>query len=156
RQQHVVQLIRPALERGAMVLSDRYADATVAYQGFGQGVDQDTVRDLNLLATGGVLPDLTLLLDLAPEIGMAPIRRRPRDAFQRMGLEFHRRVRDGYLEIARGDKARVVVLDADRDVDLLHAAVLATVDEWLERRGGRRVRWPRRRPPRGARRPRPA
>jgi len=140
RQQHVVQVIRPALERGAMVLSDRYADATVAYQGFGQGVDQDTVRDLNLLATGGVLPDLTLLLDLAPEIGMARIRGRRLDAFERMGLEFHRRVRDGYLEIARGDKTRVVVLDADRDVDLLHAAVLATVDEWLERRGGRRVR----------------
>src|SRR5215468_10592009 len=139
RQQHVVQVIRPALERGAMVLSDRYADATVAYQGFGQGVDQDTVRDLNLLATGGVLPDLTLLLDLAPEIGMARIRGRRLDAFERMGLEFHRRVRDGYLEIARGDKTRVVVLDADRDVDLLHAAVLATVDEWLERRGGRRV-----------------
>jgi dTMP kinase len=137
RQQHVVQVIRPALERGATVLSDRYADATVAYQGFAQGVDLDTVRDLNLLATGGVLPDLTLLLDLAPEIGLARIHGRRLDAFERMGLEFHRRVRDGYLEIARGDKARVVVLDADRSPEDLHAAVMAAVDEWLERRGGR-------------------
>src|SRR5262245_13179677 len=88
RQQHVSHVIRPALDRGAVVLSDRYVDATMAYQGFGQGVDAETIRDLNALATGGVLPDLTLLLDLDPAIGMARIGSRRLDAFERMGLAF--------------------------------------------------------------------
>jgi len=135
RQQHVVQVIRPALDRGAVVLSDRYTDATTAYQGFGQGMAVETIRDLNLLATGGVLPDLTLLLDLDPEIGMARIRGRRLDAFERMNLSFHQRVRRGYLEIAQAEKPRIVVLHADQDVAALHGAVVAAVNEMLERRG---------------------
>jgi len=134
RQQHVTDVIRPALDRGAVVISDRYSDATVAYQGYGQGMDLETIRDLNLLVTGGVLPDLTLLLDLDPEIGMARIGDRRLDAFERMDLAFHRRVRDGYLEIARAEKPRVVVLAADRDAGSLLGAVVAAVDETLERR----------------------
>src|SRR5215470_17805078 len=96
RQQHVTHVIRPALARGAVVLSDRYVDATMAYQGLGQGVDPETIRDLNALATGGVLPDLTLLLDLDPAVGMARIRGRRLDAFECMGRAFHERVREGY------------------------------------------------------------
>jgi dTMP kinase len=134
RQQHVTQVIRPALARGAVVLSDRYVDATMADQGFGQGVDLQVIRDLNALATGGVWPDLTLLLDLAPEIGIARIGGRRLDAFERMDLTFHHRVRDGYLEIARAEKPRVVVLAADREPSAIHAAVVAAVDELLERR----------------------
>ena len=135
RQQHVTQVIRPALTRGAVVLSDRFVDATMAYQGFGQGVDLETIRDLNALATGGVMPDLTLLLDLDPAAGMARIGTRRLDAFERMGLAFHERVRDGYLEIARAEKRRVVVLDAGQDVAALHTAVSAAVEELLARRG---------------------
>jgi dTMP kinase len=135
RQQHVTQVIRPALARGAVVLSDRYVDATMAYQGFGQGVDLETIRDLNALATGGVMPDLTLLLDLAPATGMTRIGSRRLDAFERMGLAFHERVREGYLEIARAEKRRVVVLDAGQDVAALHAAVTGAVEELLARRG---------------------
>jgi dTMP kinase len=134
RQQHVVQVIRPALSRGAVVLSDRYVDATMAYQGFGQGVDLETIRDLNVLATGGLFPDLTLVLDLDPAVGMSRIGARPLDAFEKMDLAFHRRVRDGYLEIARAEKRRVVVLRADHGEDALAAAVAAAVDELLERR----------------------
>src|SRR6266545_7164460 len=93
RQQHVAQVIRPALGRGAVVISDRYADATLAYQGFGQGMDVQTIRDLNALATGGVLPDLTIVLDLDPTVGMARIGSRRHDAFERMDLGFHKRVR---------------------------------------------------------------
>src|SRR5262249_31988834 len=104
RQQHVADVIRPGLTRGALVVSDRYADATLAYQGFGQGVDLETIRDLNALATGGLVPDLTLVLDLEPAVGMARIRDRRLDAFEKMDLAFHRRVREGYLEIARTDK----------------------------------------------------
>jgi dTMP kinase len=135
RQQHVTQVIRPALERGAVVLSDRYVDATMAYQGAGQGMDLETIRDLNVLATGGVLPDLTVLLDLDPATGMARIGGRRLDAFERMDLAFHRRVRDGYLEIARAEKRRVAVLDAGQNIAALQAAVAEVVDELLARRG---------------------
>jgi dTMP kinase len=138
RQEHVTRVIAPALARGAVVLSDRYADATVAYQGYGQGMDVQTIRELNLLATGGVLPDLTLVLDLDPAVGMQRIRGRALDAFEKMDLSFHQRVREGYLEIARSDKRRVVVLDAAQDPDALHAEVIRVVDEYLTRRGDAR------------------
>ncbi len=136
RQEHVTRVIAPALARGAVVISDRYADATVAYQGYGQGMDVQTIRELNMLATGGVLPDLTLVLDLDPATGMRRIHGRALDAFEKMDTAFHRRVREGYLEIARADKNRVVVLDAARDADALHADVVRAVDELLARRGG--------------------
>lgn len=138
RQEHVTRVIAPALARGAVVISDRYADATVAYQGYGQGMDVQTIREMNMLATGGVLPDLTLVLDLDPVAGMRRIRGRALDAFEKMDTAFHRRVREGYLEIARADKNRVVVLDADRGPDALHADVVRAVDDLLARRGGGR------------------
>jgi len=134
RQQHVAQVIGPALTRGAVVLSDRYTDATLAYQGYGQGLDLQTIGELNALATGGVMPDLTLLLDLDPVAGMRRIAGRPLDAFERMDLDFHRRVREGYLEIARADKRRVLVFDAAGDPDRLHAEIARGVDEALGRR----------------------
>ena len=139
RQQHVAEVVRPAVSRGAVVLSDRYTDATMAYQGFGEGVDLDTIHDLNALATGGLLPDLTLVLDLEPTLGMARIRGRVLDAFERMDLAFHRRVREGYLEIARTEKRRVVVLDADQGEDALFAAIVAAVDDRLVRRDSARA-----------------
>ena len=135
RHEHVTQVVRPALDRGAVVLSDRYTDATTAYQGAGQGLAPETIRDLNALATGGVLPDLTLVLDLDPAAGMARIGGRRLDAFERMDLAFHRRVREGYLEIARADKQRVAVVDARLDAAALHAAVADIVEERLARRG---------------------
>jgi dTMP kinase len=138
RAQHVTEVIRPALARGALVISDRYVDATMAYQGFGQGVDLETIRDLNALATGGLLPDLTLVLDLEPAVGMSRIDGRPLDAFEKMDLAFHRRVREGYLEIARAEKRRVVVLRADQNEVALALAVSAAVDELLNRREGSR------------------
>ena len=136
RQEHVTRVIAPALTRGAVVISDRYTDATVAYQGYGEGVDVQTIGEMNTLATGGVLPDLTLVLDLDPVVGMRRIHDRALDAFEKMDLAFHRRVREGYLEIARSDKNRVVVLDAGREPEVLHADVVRSVDECLARRGG--------------------
>jgi dTMP kinase len=99
-------------------------------------MDVQTIRELNMLATGGVVPDLTLVLDLDPVVGMRRIRGRALDTFEKMDTAFHRRVREGYLEIARADKNRVVVLDADRDPDALHADIVRVVDELLARRGG--------------------
>jgi len=133
RQQHVTQVIRPALARGAVVISDRYVDATLAYQGYGGGVDLQTIRDLNALATGGVMPDLTILLDLDPAEGIRRISDRRLDAFEKMDMAFHRRVREGYLEIAHAEKGRIVVLSATPPKDELHAAVVAKVETLLSR-----------------------
>ncbi len=133
RQQHVAAVIRPALERGAVVISDRFADATLAYQGFGGGMDLETIRDLNALATGGVMPDLTLLLDLDPAEGIKRISDRELDAFEKMDLAFHRRVREGYLEIAHADKSRVVVVGAAQPKAALHGEIVRAVEELLDR-----------------------
>ena len=138
RQQHVAGVIRPALARGAVVLSDRYADATLAYQGFGGGMELETIRDLNTLATGGVMPDLTILLDLDPAEGIRRISDRPLDAFEKMDMGFHRRVREGYLEIARAEKNRVVVLNAAQPKDALHPAVVRAVEGLLLKQGASR------------------
>jgi dTMP kinase len=138
RQQHVAQVIRPALARGAVVVSDRYADATLAYQGFGGGMELETIRDLNALATGGVMPDLTILLDLDPAEGIRRISDRPLDAFEKMDMGFHHRVREGYLEIARAEKNRVVVLSAAQPKDALHAAVVRAVEGLLLKQGASR------------------
>ena len=129
RQQHVAEVIRPALARGAVVVSDRYADATLAYQGYGGGMELETIRDLNALATSGVMPDLTILLDLDPAEGIRRISDRRLDAFEKMDLDFHRRVREGYLEIARTDKSRIAVLAAAQPKPALHAAVVRAVEE---------------------------
>ena len=131
RQQHVAQVIRPTLERGEVVISDRYADATVAYQGYGRGVDPQTIRELNLIATGGVLPDLTLVLDLSPAIGIRRIAGRAHDAFEKLGLDFHERVRQGYLEIARAEKERIAVVAGDRSEAEVRDSIRALVVDRL-------------------------
>jgi dTMP kinase len=131
RQQHVADVIRPALERGEIVVSDRYMDATVAYQGYGRGVEVQTIREQNLLATGGAVPDLTFVLDLSAAAGIRRIAGRAHDSFERMGLEFHERVRQGYLEIASVEKQRVVVLSAERKEAEVREAIRAIVAERL-------------------------
>ncbi len=135
RQQHVAQVIRPALDAGEIVISDRYADATLAYQGYGRGLDLQTIRELNALATGGVLPDLTLLLDLDPGVGLERLGGRARDAFERLDLAFHRKVRRGYLELAREEKNRIVVLDAQQPLDRLQGEIRKAVGDLLRQRG---------------------
>jgi dTMP kinase len=131
RRQHVAERVAPWLKRGRVVLSDRYTDATVAYQGYGRGLDPEMIRELNLRATGGVLPDLTLLFDLDPAIGFRRIGRRRRDHFERQALAFHRRVRRGYLEIQRAEPKRVRLVDAARSPDAVAGEVQAIVGEVL-------------------------
>ena len=135
RQQHVAQVITPALEAGEIVVSDRYADATLAYQGNGRGLDLQTIRELNALATGGVLPDLTLLLDLDPGLGLKRLGGRALDAFEKLDLAFHRKVRQGYLELAREEKNRIVIFDAEQPTDRLEQDIRRAVGELLRQRG---------------------
>ncbi len=112
RRHHVKQVIRPALRNGQIVLCDRFADSSVAYQGGGRGLGVERVEQLNALATGEVWPDRTILLDLPAEDGLVRVGRRsdPRDRMEREALDFHRSVRQTYLDIARrrGDRYRVI------------------------------------------------
>ena len=132
RHQHVHEKIRPWLDKGRVVLCDRYTDATVAYQGHARGIDPATIRELNVQATGGVLPDLTLLFDLDPAEGFRRIGGRTLDHFEREKLAFHRRVRRGYLEIRRAEPKRVRVIDAGRPPADVAAQVRTVVAEFLD------------------------
>lgn len=137
RRQHVVEVIRPALERGGIVLCDRFTDATLAYQGFGRLLDLDQLRALNDWATGRLLPDLTLLFDLPEETGLTRARARNAGAeadegrFEAEDLRFHRRVREGYLALATAESGRFAVIDAAGDED----EVLTRVERVLRERG---------------------
>jgi dTMP kinase len=129
---HLVRtVIRPALERGAHVLCDRFAASSIAYQGYGRGLGRETVERANDIATGGLVADLTLLLDLPVEEG---IRRRAREGaanhFDRETVAFHERVRAGYLELARGDD-RWRVIDASQSINDVIAACEEAIVEIL-------------------------
>jgi dTMP kinase len=124
---HVDQLIRPALAEGKVVITDRYVDSAITYQGAGRELGPSEITDLQHWAVGGLLPDLTILLDVTPEVG----RQRRGDVHDRLESEadaFHAAVRRGYLELAAQDPERYLVLDASRSVEHLHAAVVDGVD----------------------------
>jgi dTMP kinase len=132
RAEHVQRVIRPGLAAGHVVLCDRYVDSTVAYQGHGRGLSLETVAQLNRLATGGLLPDLTLVLDLDVAEGLRRVRARQGalaacDPFERLAIEFHERVRKGYWAIRDREPDRVVVVDADRPVPVVAAELAELV-----------------------------
>lgn len=130
RAQHVAQVIRPALDRGAWVICDRFFDATVVYQGMARGQDPALIDRLNRAATGGIRPDRTFLLDCPVEAGLERAIRRNQslpdagqDRFEREELHFHRSVRQGYLELAQKEPERFVVIDAARDADRMEQEI---------------------------------
>ena len=133
RAQHVDELIRPALEANQIVICDRFIDATVAYQGYRGGIDLAFIRQLNRAATGGLIPDLTFLLDLPPEIGLQRQQQggAHRDRLDREPLELHRKVREGYLSAAKADPDRVKLIDATQSPDTVHTALLAEYHKYL-------------------------
>ncbi len=133
RRDHLVNTVRPALERGAWVVSDRFADSTMAYQGYGHGLDRRAIAGLYRLCVGALKPDLTLILDLPVEEGLARAagRQGGEDRYERMDADFHRRLRDGFLEIARREPERCAVVDASRDIVSVHAAIADTVRQRL-------------------------
>lgn len=113
RAQLVADEIRPALEAGGVAVCDRFTDSTLAYQGFGRGLPLDRVRAANELATGGLVPDVTVLLDIAPLVGLARATGQGADRLERESLEFHERVREGFLTLASAEPERFVVIDAE-------------------------------------------
>lgn len=145
RAQHMAEVIRPALAGGIWVLCDRFMDATEAYQGVARGLSLPFIREMNRVATGGVKPDLTFLLDLPAEIGLARARRRnvasnagTQDRFEREELSFHERVREGYLRIARREKKRFVVIQAHAGETEVATSIYGHVERLIPR--GRRGR----------------
>jgi len=134
RAQIVEQVIRPRLAAGEIVLSDRYADSTIAYQGYGHQQDLEQVRALIRYATGGLVPDLTILLDLDVEVGLK--RKTRQDEWNRLDaytVDFHRRVRAGYLEMVKLDPARWSVVDAGQTWELVQADLRAVLTSALGR-----------------------
>jgi len=133
RHDHYVRTITPALARGAWVVSDRFADSTVAYQGYGLGVDRDVLQQLYKTVLGDFAPDLTVVLDLPVDVGLrrAGIRGGD-DRYERMDHSFHQRLRDGFLAIAANQPKRCAVINAAADADAVGAAILALVMDRLD------------------------
>tara|TARA_R100001086_G_scaffold122840_1_gene63235 strand:+ start:3290 stop:3910 length:621 start_codon:yes stop_codon:yes gene_type:complete len=134
RAHHIATLVRPALERGAIVPQDRYLDSSVAYQGAGRVLDATEIRDLSLWATGGLLPDVTVLLDLDETVGRERLdgARTRYDRLEAEASDFHARVRSAYLELAAAEPERFLVLDGSRPVDELAAAIRDRVSDLLD------------------------
>ncbi|MGY3126972.1 dTMP kinase [Agrococcus sp. UYP33] len=135
RAHHVATLVRPALERGEVVLQDRYLDSSVAYQGAGRELDAGQIRDLSLWAADGLLPDLTILLDLDPAAGrerMAAREDAPYDRLEEAGEAFALRVRQAYLELAAAEPDRFAVVDASGSPADVHARVVSHVRAMLD------------------------
>lgn len=133
RREHLRSTVWPALKRGDWVISDRFADSTLAYQGYGQGVDRRIFEQLYDVAAGAFRPDLTLILDLPIETGLAraAARRGTETRYESLPLEFHTKVRAGFLEIAAQDPKRCVVIDATGDIEAIAAAIADAVNNRL-------------------------
>jgi len=129
RRDHLVNLVWPALDAGKVVISDRFADSTLAYQGFAYGVDIDVLKALYKGAIGDFKPDLTLILDLPVEAGLgrAASRAGKETRYESMGEDFHEKVRKGFREVAKAEPARCKVIDGTQDIEAIHKAVLAEV-----------------------------
>ena len=133
RAQHIADVVRPALERGAAVVQDRYIDSSIAYQGAGRPLDPTEIRGLSEWATEGLWPHLTVLLDVTPEL--AAQRRaaagQTADRLESEAADFHNRVREGFLALAAAEPDRYLVLPADLGIDELHAAILPRITPLL-------------------------
>jgi dTMP kinase len=137
RREHLVSKIWPALEKGQWVISDRFADSSRAFQGYGMGLDLQVIENLYQMVAGKFQPDLTFIFDIDPEAGINRSLSRSQvtpnkaesteDRYERMGLEFHRRLRKGFLEIAKAFPARCVIIDAAQDIKVVHRQLLKVV-----------------------------
>lgn len=136
RAQLVEEVIRPELESGKVVICDRYTDSTVVYQGYGRGLDMEVVRRINDIATGGLVPDLTVLMDIPVEEGFARKEASARDRFEQEDISFHQRVRDGFLKLAKSEPGRWMVVDAAQSRKRIAGIIWERVSRLLENTGG--------------------
>lgn len=133
RRDHLINTVWPAMEAGKTVICDRFFDSTIAYQGYGHGLDLAAIHALQQIAMGDFKPDLTLILDLPTEVGLSRANARggTETRYESMARAFHERLRQGFLEIAKGDPARCWVIDADHDVEKVHAAIVQAFEASL-------------------------
>lgn len=129
RRNHVGHVIRPALQRGDWVVCDRFSDSTVAYQGYGHGLDRAMLQDLSARVLDEFAPDATLILDIPVDVGLARAASRDggEDRYERMDRAFHERLRQGFLEIARHEPDRCIVIDASADMAAVQAAIAGAI-----------------------------
>ena len=134
RAQHVSEVIKPALEAGKIVISSRFADAMVVYQGYGRGLDLERINRLNRIATDGVTPNVTFVLDLPVEIGLQRVQksRGGLDRLEREKIEFHQRLRDGYRALAQQETQRLKIIDAQASPEQVYAQIKAAVQPLLQ------------------------
>ncbi|HLF18770.1 MAG TPA: dTMP kinase [Candidatus Omnitrophota bacterium] len=131
RAQLVAEVIRPALQKGKIILCDRFLDSTLAYQGYGCGVDLALIKKMGAFATQGITPDLTLVFDIEPQTGLSRIHRK-KDRIERRKLSYHQKVRRGYLTIARQEPKRVKVIKVNGSPEIIHAKVKAYIERLLK------------------------
>lgn len=134
RNEHLERVIRPALERGAVVVCDRFADSTMAYQGIVQGLGEARVKALDELVVGTTQPDLTLIFDLDSKAGLARAATRAgdEDRYERMGTDFHKRLRDAFLQIAKDNPKRCAIIDASQSIAAVGDAIWQVVQNRLD------------------------
>jgi len=136
RAQLVTKVIQPSLKGRKVVICDRYADSTTAYQSYGRGLGLEMVKAINNAATQGLKPHLTVLLDISAEEGLARKRARKQDRFEREALAFHQRVREGYLKIAADDPERWLVVDANQSKEKIEQIIWQRMSQLLSGKGG--------------------
>lgn len=129
RAQHMDVIVKPAVEKGRIVLCDRHTDSTIAYQGYGRGLDIKRINMLNNIATSGRKPDLTIVFDIDVETSMKRVGTQ-KDRLESAGIEFHNRVRNGYIEIAHQEPERVKVVDASKSIEEIHKVVIAIFNSY--------------------------
>ncbi len=137
RVQHIKEVIEPAIERGDVVITDRFSDSTFAYQGYARGIDLELIDSLDMIATKGLRPDITILLDIDVKTGLA--RNREINKSDRLELEdisFHEKVREGFIRIAAGEPGRVKVVDCSEGLEVVRQNVVKIISEFLEERNG--------------------
>lgn len=130
RAQNVDCIVKPAVEGGYFVLCDRHTDSSVAYQGYGRGLDIERINKFNNIATNGVKPDLTIVFDIDVDTAMSRVGKE-KDRMESAGIEFFKRVREGYLEIAKKEPDRVKIVDSTRSIEDIHSDVIKLVEECL-------------------------
>jgi dTMP kinase len=131
RAEHVSKIIQPALKKGKVVISDRFSDSTIAYQCGGRGLPEDLVRYVNMVSSKGLIPDLTLLLDVTPETGIRRATQNgTKDRFEKEKIDFHKKVRRRYLQIAKEDPGRVKVIKTEeKDIEKIQNEIRKVIDE---------------------------
>ena len=136
RRQHLVEKVWPNVKEGKLVICDRYLDSSLAYQGYARGLGVEDILNVNMYATEGTFPDITLLFDLEPEVGLARINANSSREVNRLDLEkldFHHRVRNGYLSLAKRFPDRFVIIDASKDLEEVASSALKAIKERLNK-----------------------